>query len=76
MAVADKIYGLREAKHVRRHEKPIAVAEKVSQNSNDHDFDTPVVRHRKYSLEELLAGITPENLHPETSTGHSVGREF
>jgi len=29
-----------------------------------------------YKLEELLAGITEENRHPEISTGHAVGNEF
>lgn len=29
----------------------------------------------KYSLEELLEGITPENLHPETDWGPPVGKE-
>jgi antitoxin MazE len=33
-------------------------------------------KRKKYSLEELLAGITPENLHKETQTGESVGNEF
>ena len=28
-----------------------------------------------YSLEELVAGITPENLHEETDWGPAVGRE-
>lgn len=28
-----------------------------------------------YTLEELVAGITPENRHGETTTGHSVGNE-
>lgn len=28
-----------------------------------------------YTLEELLAGITPENLHGETDWGPPVGRE-
>lgn len=71
-----KLY-VREAGCVRRQDKPAPV-KRVSQSSEQEnfDFDTPVVRHRKYSLEELLAGITPENLHPETNTGHSVGREF
>lgn len=31
----------------------------------------PVVR----SLEALLAGVTPENLHEETSTGTTRGKE-
>jgi antitoxin MazE len=29
----------------------------------------------KYDLDELLAGITPDMLHGETSTGHAVGNE-
>ena len=32
-------------------------------------------RPRKYSLKQLLAGITPENLHPELNTGPPIGRE-
>jgi antitoxin component of MazEF toxin-antitoxin module len=32
-------------------------------------------RPRKYSLKQLLAGVTPENLHPEFATGPPVGRE-
>lgn len=30
---------------------------------------------RKYTLEELLAGVTEENKHGEISTGPSVGNE-
>ena len=30
---------------------------------------------RKYSLAQLLAGVTPENLHAEVGTGPSVGGE-
>jgi antitoxin MazE len=33
-------------------------------------------RPRKYLLRNLLAGITPDNLHPEWSTGPPVGREM
>jgi antitoxin MazE len=29
----------------------------------------------KYDLEELLAGITDENIHGEISTGKAVGKE-
>ena len=32
-------------------------------------------RPRKYSLKQLMAGVTPENLHPEFQTGPAVGRE-
>ncbi|MBZ0315927.1 MAG: AbrB/MazE/SpoVT family DNA-binding domain-containing protein [Anaerolineae bacterium] len=28
-----------------------------------------------YTLEELLAQITPENLHPETDWGDPIGKE-
>lgn len=30
----------------------------------------------KYSLEELVAKMTPENTHPEIQTGFAVGAEF
>ena len=30
---------------------------------------------RRYSLEELVAGITPENLHTEVESGGAVGNE-
>ena len=30
---------------------------------------------RRYSLEELVAGITPENLHSEVDSGSVVGNE-
>jgi antitoxin MazE len=32
-------------------------------------------RQKQYSLEELIAGITPENRHTEIDTGMSVGEE-
>jgi antitoxin MazE len=31
---------------------------------------------KQYSLEELLAEVTPENIHTEVSTGHPVGKEL
>ena len=34
-----------------------------------------IERTPKYTLEELLAGVTPENLHAETDTGDPVGNE-
>lgn len=30
---------------------------------------------KKYSLEELVAQMTPENSHPEMNAGHAVGAE-
>ncbi|QRM32341.1 AbrB/MazE/SpoVT family DNA-binding domain-containing protein [Microvirga sp. VF16] len=36
----------------------------------------PIDEAPVYTLEELLEGITPENLHGETSMGRAVGNEF
>lgn len=33
------------------------------------------IRPREYDLAQLLAGITPDNLHAETSFGPAVGKE-
>ncbi len=33
------------------------------------------VRDRAYTLDELLLGVTKKNLHGETQTGRSIGRE-
>jgi antitoxin MazE len=32
-------------------------------------------RRQQYTLNELVAGITPENIHGETDWGEAVGRE-
>jgi antitoxin MazE len=34
------------------------------------------IRPKRYSLETLLAQVSPENLHGETETGAPVGREI
>lgn len=39
------------------------------------DEGAVIIRPKRYSLEELLAQVTPENLHPEINTGRPVGRE-
>jgi antitoxin component of MazEF toxin-antitoxin module len=31
---------------------------------------------RKYTLDEMLAGITPENIQPETDSGPDMGHEI
>jgi antitoxin MazE len=36
----------------------------------------PVAPSRRRDLDELVAGITDENLHSETATGMSVANEF
>lgn len=36
----------------------------------------PIKRKSNISLEQLLAGITSDNLHGEVDIGHAVGKEF
>lgn len=36
----------------------------------------PAKPKKAYRLEDLLAGITPDNLHPETGTGYALGEEL
>lgn len=37
---------------------------------------TPIQEPPSFSLEDLVAGITEENLHTEIKTGPAVGNEF
>ena len=34
-----------------------------------------IIRKSRYTLDELLEGITPENSHPEVDWGSPMGRE-
>ena len=34
-----------------------------------------VMRKRNYDLDDLLAQVTPDNLHPEQDTGDAQGKE-
>lgn len=34
------------------------------------------LKRRKFTLEDLLAGVTKENIHGEISTGRRVGKEI
>jgi antitoxin MazE len=62
---------------------PQAIAEQVKIQAgseiNIDIIDGKIVltphRRKKYTLDELLDGMTSEHLHPETSTGISVGSE-
>jgi antitoxin MazE len=36
----------------------------------------PKSRRRRYSLEEMVQGITPENCHAEIESGKAVGNEI
>lgn len=42
--------------------------------SRSDDVQTGGLKPR-YTLEELVAAITPENVHPEIDIGPAVGRE-
>ena len=37
---------------------------------------SPVTEPRSYSLDQLLARVTPENIHGETEVGASAGKEI
>ena len=61
--------------------KAIAVESKISQGS---EVDLTLEKERvvltpikppEYSLEELLAGVSRDNLHEEVNTGETLGRE-
>ena len=61
--------------------KAIAVESKISQGSEvDLTLEkgrvvlTPV-KPPEYSLEELLAGVSRDNLHEEVNTGETLGRK-
>lgn len=45
------------------------------QLTGDSIVITPIQR-KKYTLDELVNGITPENRHDEVDTGYAVGQEF
>jgi antitoxin MazE len=37
--------------------------------------DEIVIRRKKYTLDDLLAKVTPDNIHGETDWGAPMGRE-
>jgi antitoxin MazE len=41
----------------------------------DHEIVIRPVAKKKYDLNKLLAGITPENVHGEVDLGKPVGKE-
>lgn len=62
---------------------PAALMEAISLNLDEtvdvHEEGGRIViepvRCREYDLDQLLAGITPENLHAEVGFGPAVGKE-
>ncbi|MCC6329784.1 MAG: AbrB/MazE/SpoVT family DNA-binding domain-containing protein [Acidobacteria bacterium] len=61
--------------------KSFAVESKIEQGSTvevslkSGTITVVPVAEPEFSLDDLLAKITPENLHDETDTGASVGKE-
>ncbi|HEV2146188.1 MAG TPA: AbrB/MazE/SpoVT family DNA-binding domain-containing protein [Longimicrobiaceae bacterium] len=61
--------------------KPLALETALDQDSEvdvsveDGRLVISPVEEPEYTLEELVAGITDENRHPEIDTGPSVGNE-
>jgi antitoxin component of MazEF toxin-antitoxin module len=51
----------------------LVVVERVSDDEVRVRKAKPV--SRKYTLAQLIAGVTPENIHAEVDTGPSVGGE-
>ena len=49
----------------------------VVERLGDHEVRIRKARPavKRYTLKQLVAGITPANVHPETPTGPSVGNE-
>jgi hypothetical protein len=58
-------------------EKLVTVLKLVDQKGEDfgHFTETATVERIPVTLEQLVAQITPENMHGETSTGQAVGDE-
>lgn len=59
---------------------PKAIAMKVGlEEGSEIEFeieeDKIIIKRKQQKLKELLAQITPENLHKEVSTGDAEGRE-
>jgi antitoxin MazE len=43
---------------------------------SDHGLTIVPSKRKKFTLEELLHGMTPEHFHPEVSTGDAIGQEI
>ncbi|BCV21093.1 multidrug transporter MatE [Moorella sp. Hama-1] len=59
---------------------PLALAQKTGLREGTPvdllvDEDAIIIRRKHYSLEQLLAQVTPGNTHGEIDTGPQVGRE-
>jgi hypothetical protein len=57
---------------ISNEQQPQNSQEKFLKNSSDD----PIFPTRRYTLEELIEKITPENTHEETNWGNAVGQEI
>ncbi|WP_258360337.1 AbrB/MazE/SpoVT family DNA-binding domain-containing protein [Moorella sulfitireducens] len=60
---------------------PLSLAQKVGLTEGTPvdmqvDEDAIIIRRKYYSLEQLLAQVTPDNTHGEIDTGSQFGREI
>ncbi|GAA6618066.1 AbrB/MazE/SpoVT family DNA-binding domain-containing protein [Scytonema sp. NUACC26] len=63
---------------------PKAVADRIQVEEGTHvsisiSGDSIVItpqKRKKYTLDQLLEGMTPDNFHPEIDTGSAVGNEI
>ncbi|EHP44236.1 transcriptional regulator AbrB [Cupriavidus basilensis OR16] len=53
----------------------LSLDETVDVREEDGRIVIEPIRHSEYDLAQLLAGITPDNLHDEASFGPAVGKE-
>ncbi|NPV29736.1 MAG: AbrB/MazE/SpoVT family DNA-binding domain-containing protein [Firmicutes bacterium] len=60
---------------------PLALAQKIGLKEGtpvdlEAKDDAIIIRRKRYSLEQLLSQVTPDNIHGEVYTGPQVGREI
>ncbi len=56
-------------------EANIASGSTVEMSLTNGELKIKPIKDQEYTLEELLSGITPENIHEEVSTGIPQGKE-
>jgi antitoxin MazE len=54
----------------------IAIDDQVEVREEEGRLIIQAVRPDRYDLDELLAGVTPDNLHEEADFGKPVGKEI
>jgi antitoxin component of MazEF toxin-antitoxin module len=53
----------------------LVIVERIGEDEVRLKKATTARRRRKYTLAQLLAGVTPENIHPEVDFGRPRGKE-